>query len=91
MAGSIKVLADSRGFGLLFKDEVTLGTAIEALTELKAWKREHGSHYPAVYIHTTDRLSREDIEQFHDEIWWMGFAVEGGRQPMESGGAPRDS
>lgn len=71
----MKTFADHRGIALIFDDLTELDGTIKSLTRLRESKKQTGKPYPAVYIYTDRRMPDEDALAFHDEAWWMGFAV----------------
>ena len=75
------VLSDAKGVALIFEDEAVLDKTIERLRVLRDFKREKPEQYPAVFTYTHEGLPAHHASQLHDQAWWMGFAVQGKKQP----------
>ncbi len=86
----VKVVSDARGFALIFESEALLDRAIASLTALRDFKRAQNKSYPAVFTYTSERMSGSESKQFHDEVFWMGFSVQGQPRPGEPGSGPRE-
>ena len=82
----MKVIADARGFALVFETEEMLDRTIDHLQALRDWKRMNNKEYPAVFTYTSEALPKGASDALHDQAWWMGFSVKGRPMPGEPGG-----
>lgn len=77
----MKTIADPRGVALIFENPIELDGTIESLIKLRESKRHTGKSYPAVYCYVDQRMNDEEAKEFHDEIWWMGYAIKPKQRP----------